>query len=101
MGNSGSLSCGPREIQSRFELRGECSIALDSLQSNPTSRRVEGGISRSFSSCGRKPWDSSNYDGDLREFLIVPIASQEYCGLGTGLSDSTGFDAMEECLISN
>ena len=91
----------PGKSSLHLSCEGEHGIALDSLQSNPTSRRVEGGISRSFSSCGRKPWDSSNYDGDLREFLIVPIASQEYCGLGTGLSDSTGFDAMEECLISN
>ena len=30
-------------------------IALESRQGNLASRRVEGGISRSFSSCGRKP----------------------------------------------
>ena len=100
-GTQGASCVAPGKSNLHSNCEGECGIALDSLQGNPDSRRIEGGISRSFSSCSRKPWDSSNYDGDLREFLIVPIASQEYCGLGTGLSDSTGFDAMEECLISN
>ena len=31
----------------------------------------------------------------------MPIGSQEYCGLGRGLSDSTVFGAMKELLISN
>ena len=81
-------------------------------QGSPVSIRVasasaallsshERGISRSFLSCGRKPWVSSTCDGDLRELLIVPIGSQEYCGLGKGLSDSIGLGAIEECLISS
>ena len=81
--------------------KGECSIALESLKRNPASRRAEGGISRSLSSCGRNPWVSSICDGDLRHLLIVPTGSQEDCGLGRGLSDSTGFGAMEERLISS
>jgi len=91
----------PGKSSLHLSCEGERGIALDSLQGNPASRRVEEGILRSFSSCGRKPWVSLTCDGDLRELLIVPIGSQEYCGLGNGLSDSTGFGAMEECLISS
>jgi len=50
------------------------------------SRGVEGGISRSFLSCGRKPWVPSTCDTDFKEILRVPIGSQEYCGVGRGLS---------------
>ena len=85
-GKSGGLSCGPREVHSPLELRGERGIALESRQGNRASRRIEGGILRYFSSCGRKPWVSSTCDGDLREVLRVPMGSQEYCGVGKGLS---------------
>ena len=64
---------------------GERSISLESRQGNLVSRHVEGGISRSFLSCGRKPWVTSTCDGDLRELLMVPMASQEYTGVGRGL----------------
>ena len=37
-------------------------------------------------SCSRKSWLPSTYDGDLRELLMVPMGSQEYCGIGSGLS---------------
>ena len=63
----------------------ECSIALKSQQRNQDSRRVKGEISRSFSSCRRKPWVFSTCDCDLRELLTVPMGSQEYCGVGRGL----------------
>ena len=66
--------------------QGERGIALESWQGNQASRRFEGGISRSFSSCGMKPWVSWTCDGDLRELLRVPVESQEYCGLDSGLS---------------
>ena len=46
----------------------------------------------------REPWTC---DGDLRELHIVPIGNPKYCGLGRGLSDYTGFGAMEERLISS
>ena len=65
---------------------GECSVALESRQGNQASRRIEGGISKSFSNCGRKPWVPSTCDGDLREVLRVPMRSQENCGVGRGLS---------------
>ena len=53
-GYSGSLSCCLREVKSPFELRGERGIALESRQGNQASIRMEGGISKCFSSCGRK-----------------------------------------------
>ena len=61
-------------------------IALESRQRNWASRRIEGGISRSFSSCSRKPWGPSTCDGNLRELLSVPMGSQEYCGVDSGFS---------------
>ena len=76
----------PGKSSLHLSCEGERGIALESRQGNRASRRVEGGISRSFSSCGRKPWLSSTCEGDLRELLIVLIGSQEYCGLGRGLS---------------
>ena len=85
-GNSGNLLCSPMEIQSPFDCEGDHSIALESRHGNQASRRVEGGISRSFSNCGRKPWIPSTCDSDLRELLMVPMGSQEYCGVGRGLS---------------
>ena len=78
--------CGPRKSSLHSGFKGDRDIALESRQGNQASRRIEGGISRSFSSCGRKPWLSSTCEGDLRELLIVLIGSQEYCGLGRGLS---------------
>ena len=65
---------------------GEHVIALESWQGNPASRRVEGGISWSFLSFGRKPWVPSTCDGHLREHFRVHMGSQEYCGVGRGLS---------------
>jgi len=47
---------------------------------------LKGGISRSFLSCGRKPWDHSTCDYDLWELLRVPMGHQEYCEVGRGLS---------------
>ena len=83
-GNSGSLSCSPTKVRSPFELRGACGIALESWQGNPASRRVEGGISWSFLSFGRKPWVPSTCACDLRELLRVPMGSEEYCGIWRG-----------------
>ena len=99
-GTKGATYLAPGMSSLHLSCEGERGIALDSLQGNPALRRVEGGISRSFSTCVRKPWVSSTSEDDLRELLIVPIGSQEYCGLRGGLSDSIGFGAVEERLIS-
>ena len=83
--------------------RGGHDIALESRQGNQASRRIEGRILRSFSNCGRKPWVPLTSDGDLRELLMVPMVSQEYCGVGGGAGSrqSTGVGSMEEGLISS
>ena len=78
------MSIGRSSVHSSSE--GECGNALKSRQWNWASRLVEGGISRSFSSCGSKPCVQSTSDGDLSELLRVPMGSQEYCGVGRGLS---------------
>ena len=76
----------PGKSSLHYSCEGERSIALESRQGNGASRLIEGGISRTFSRCGRKPWDPWTYDGDLSELLRVPMGSQEYCGVGRGLS---------------
>ena len=83
-GNSGSLSCGPGKSSLHSSCEEESGIALESRQGNRASRCIEGGISRSFSSCSRKPRFPSICDGDLRELLMVPMGRQEYCGVGVG-----------------
>ena len=79
---------------------GEHGIALESWQGTQASRYVEGGISRSFWSCSRKPWLPSTCDSDLKEPLRVFMGSQEYCGVGGASWDSTRVGAKEEGLIS-
>ena len=49
-------------------------------------KRVEEGLSRSFSGCGRKPWVPLTCASELRELLRVPLRGQGYCGVGRGLS---------------
>ena len=61
-------------------------IALESWEVNRASRQVEEGLSRAFSSCGRKPRVPSTCACDRRELLRVPLKSQAYCGVGRGLS---------------
>ena len=80
----------PGKSSLHLSCEGERGIALDSLQGNPASRRVEGGILRSFSICSRKPWVPSTCDGDFRELFRVPMGRQEYCGVGRGLSGLLG-----------
>ena len=65
---------------------GERVIALESWSEHLASRRVEEGLSRSFSGCSRKPWVPSTCAGDLRELLRVPLRSQGYCRVGRGFS---------------
>ena len=101
MKNTGNLSCGPREVQSPFELQGGSRLCSQVTEGESVLKRDEGGISRYFSSCGRKTWVPSTCDGDLRELLIVAMGSQEHFGVWRTSWDSTGVDAMEEGLISS
>ena len=60
---------------------------VSGLLSRPCGKRrapslKDGGISRSFLSCTRKPWVPSTCAGDLSELLRVPLRSQEYCRFG-------------------
>ena len=85
LGTLGASRVAPGKSSHHSSCEGELGIALDMVQGNLASRHVERGISWSLSSWGRKPWVSSACEGDLRELLIVPIGSQEYCGHGRGV----------------
>ena len=61
----------------------------------------EGGFSRSFSGCVRKPCVPSTCAGDLRELLRVPLRSRDTVDLGGASRASTVFGVMEEGLISS
>ena len=100
-GNLGGSLVAPVMSSLHSSCEAERGIALESRQGNQASRHVERGISRSFSRCDRKLWVPSTCDSDLRELLRVSMGIQEYCGFGRGSRDSTGFGAMEECLISS
>ena len=75
-------------------------MALESWEDNRASRRVEEGLSRSFSGCGGKASFPSPSAPDLRELPRVPLRGEGYCGVGGASRDSAGFGAMEEGLIS-
>ena len=85
-GTQGASRVAPGKSSLHSSCEGDCNIPLESRQGNQASRRVEGGISRSFLNWDRKPRVPSTCDGDLRELRRVPMGSQEYCGVGRGLS---------------
>ena len=86
MGTQEASRVAPGKSSLHSICEGEHDIAFESRKGNQASRHFERGISRYFSSCLRKPWVPSTCDGDLRELLRVPMGSQEYCGVGRGLS---------------
>ena len=79
---------------------GELVITLKSWEMTRASRRVEEGLSRSFSGGGGKPSFPSTSAGDLRELPTVPLRGEGCCVVGRASRDSAGFGAMEEGLIS-
>ena len=100
MGNLGSLTCGPREVQSPFKLRG--------------------GVVALASSHGRGIGPQDAFKGETRGLSrvaagnpgfprLVPVTSGSFSGwlwdvrstvdLGGASRDSTGFGAMKEGLI--
>ena len=79
----------------------ERGISHESRQDNWATRRLEGGISRSFLSCGRKPWVPSTCGGDLWSFSLCLWEVRNTVELGGASRDSTGFGAMEEGFISS
>ena len=76
-GTQGASRVSPGKSSLHLSCEGERGIDLDSRQGNRASICVEGEISRSFSSCGRKLCVPAICDGDLRELLICPMGSQE------------------------
>ena len=72
-GTSGSLSCGAREVRCPCAWRGGACHCSRVMVGNPASRRVEDGLLRSFSGCGRIPCVPSTCAGELRELLRVPL----------------------------
>ena len=91
----------PGKFSLHSSSEGEHGIAVESRQGNWASRCVQGGISRSFWSCSRKPWLPSTCDSDLRELLRVFMGIQEYFGVEGASRDSTEVRAKEEGLISS
>ena len=76
-------------------------IVLESWEGTRASRRVEEGLSMSFSGCSGKPSFPPTSAGDLRELPRVPMRGEGRCRVGGASRDSTGFVAMEEGLISS
>ena len=99
-GYSGSLLFGAGKSGLPCSWRGGARHCSRVMVGDRASRRVEEGLSRSFSGCGRKTWVPSTCAGDLRELLRVPLRSQGYCGVGSGLSGLLWVGAMEEGLMS-
>ena len=67
-------------------VRGSAALFSSLLKGILPQGALKGGIATSFSSCSRKPRVPSTCAGDPRELLMVPKGSQEYCGVGRGLS---------------
>ena len=100
-GSQGASRAAPGK--SCLHARGEKErvIVLESWEATRASRRVEEGLSMSFSGCSGKPSFPPTSAGDLRELPRVPQRSENRCGVGGTSRDSTGFVAMEEGLISS
>ena len=99
-GSQGASRAAPGKSGLHARSEGERVIALESWEGTRASRRVEEGLSRSFSGCGGKPSIPSTSAGDLRKPPRVPLRAEGSCGVGGASRDSAGFGAMEEGLIS-
>ena len=99
-GPQGASRAAPGKSGLHAHGEGELVITLESWEATRPSRRVEEGLSRSFSGGGGKPSFPSTSAGDYRELTRVPLRGEECCGVGRASRDSAGFGAMEEGLIS-
>ena len=70
----GGSGWGTHGLHARGE--GERVLALESREGTRASRRVEEGLSRSFSGGGGKPSCPSPSAGDLRELARVPLRGE-------------------------
>ena len=100
-GSQGASRAAPGKSGLHARGEGQRVMALESREGTRASRRVEEGLSRSFSGGGGKPSFPSPSAGDLRELARVPLRGEGRCGFGGASRDSTGFVAMEEGLISS
>ena len=75
-------------------------MALESREGTRASRRVEEGLTISFSGDGGEPSFPSPSAGDLRELPRVPLRGEGSCGDGGAPRDSAGSGATEEGLTS-
>ena len=75
-------------------------MALESLEGTRASRRIEEGLSRSFSGGGGKPSLPSPSAGNLRELPRVPLRGEGSCVVGGASRDYAGSGATEEGLTS-
>ena len=98
-GNQGASCVAPGKSSLHSSFQGECRIALESPQGNWASIHLEGGIFRSFSSCGRKLWVPSSSNGILRELLLCLWEVRNIFDLWETSGNSSGDAAMEEGLI--
>ena len=73
---------------------GERVMALETREGTRASRRIEEGLSRSFSGGGGKPSFPSPSAGDLRELPRVPLRGEGSCGGGGAPRDSAGSGAF-------
>ena len=100
-GSQGASRAAPGKSCLHARVEKERVIVLESWEGTRASRRVEEGLSRSFSGCSGKPSFPSPSAGDLRELPRVPLRGKGRCGVGGASRDSTGMVAMEEGLISS
>ena len=99
-GSQGASREAPGKLGLHARVEDERVIALEAREGTRASRRIEEGLSRSFSGCGGKLSFPSTSAGDLRERPRVPLRGEGSCGVGGASRDSAGFGAMEEGLIS-
>ena len=95
-GSQGASRAAPGRSGLHERGEGERLIVLESWEGTRASRRIEEGLSRSFSGGGRKPSSPSPSAGDIRELPRVPLRGEGSCGVGGASRDSAGFGAMEE-----
>ena len=99
-GSQGASRAAPGKSGLHARGEGERVLALESREGTRASRRVEEGLSRSFSGGGGKPSFPSPSAGDLRELPRVPLRGEGSCGGGGAPRDSAGSGATEEGLTS-
>ena len=75
-GSQGASRAAPEKSGLHARGEGQRVMALESREGTRASRRVEEGLSRSFSGGGGKPSCPSPSTGDLRELPRVPLRGE-------------------------